>query len=327
MRSPGEAMWSEKIPADLRILVRPGRPVWVRPMLARLHEDRVPQGRWGFERKFDGQRVMAVCDPDTPGGARLVTRNGIDVTGRYPELLHELPADRAYALDAEIVAFDQGKDSFSRLQHRMHRKDPDPSVPVDLLAFDIVNLDYQDLRALPLEHRRMLLKELALSGRAAVVPYVEGEPSRLLERACEAGWEGLIAKRLDAPYTSGRSGDWLKLKCHRTGEFRIGGYTTPQGTRTGFGALLLGEQTDEGLRYVGKVGTGFDERSLGLLLTAMKRISRDDPPFLDPPRAPAKWVDPVLVCRVDYTERTTDGRLRHPSFMGLLSPSKRRAVH
>jgi bifunctional non-homologous end joining protein LigD len=321
------AVWADKIPLEFQDRIDPGRPEWVRPMLARLHEGPMPPGDWVFERKFDGQRVSAFCDPDTMRGVRLVTRNGLEVTGRYPELLHALPPDRAFVVDAEIVAFEDDHDSFELLQRRMHRKDPDLDVEVSLLIFDILNLDWQDVRRLPMVHRRPLIHELELHGPVAPVPYTKGDPKRLLERACQAGWEGLVAKRPDAPYQCRRSDDWLKLKCLRRSEFRIGGFTAPRGTRSGFGALLLGEETEAGLRYVGKVGTGFDERALRLIHGGLNRILREDPPFLDPPSAPAQWVDPVLICRVEYKERTREGRLRHPRFLGLMSPGVRRAIH
>lgn len=301
-------------------------------MLARLHEGPLPPGDWVFERKFDGQRVCVVCDPagavdETEVKVSLVTRNGIDVAERYPDLMASLPRDRSYVLDAEIVAFRGAKESFSLLQRRMHTRSPDLSVPVDLVVFDCMNMDARNVQDLPFEHRHPLLRELEFGPDAAVVPQRTGDKDRLLEGACAVGWEGLMAKRLDAPYVGRRDGSWLKLKCLKTEEFVIGGYTRPQGTRSAFGALLVGERTHEGLHYVGKVGTGFDERALRVLHEGFQRIRRPDPPFVDPPaREHAFWLDPVLVCRVGYTERTPDDRLRHPRFEGLVAPDHQEVV-
>ncbi len=319
-------MWLEELPAGVRAKVRPARPVWVRPMLAKLHEGPLPPGDWLFEHKFDGQRIAVVCDPAAQNGVRMFTRSGSEVASRYPDVTQGLPQERPYVLDGELVAFEEGQESFALLQKRMHRREPELDVPVHFLAFDVLHLDGQDVTALPLRHRVPLLQEIGLRGRAAVVPRTTGDPVKLLHRACELGWEGLIAKNADAPYVARRSGHWLKLKCLRHVEVRIGGYTSPKGSRQGFGALLVGETTGEGLRYRGKVGTGFNAKELRLLHDALLRLRRMSPPFLDPPTEAASWVEPVLVCRVGYKEQTSDGRLRHPRFAGLLSPGLRRTV-
>lgn len=293
-----------------------------------------------FERKFDGQRLCAVSDPDQDGGqrggrqrgeVRLHARSGTDITLRYPDVLRGLPRDRAYVVDGELVVFQNGRESFSLLQRRMHARNPDLDVPVRFVVFDCLNLDGYDTRGLPYEVRHGLVKQIGLRDPAAAVPHTRGDARVLLERACEAGWEGLVAKRADSVYESRRSGRWLKLKCARTGDFVIGGYTDPKGSRVGFGALLLGEPTKKGLVFVGKVGTGFDTRQLQVLHAGLRRIRRDSSPFAEDPLTPATgrplesagWVEPVLVCRVEYTEWTPDGRLRHPRFVGLVSPDAR----
>lgn len=319
-------MWSDSLDDGLRAKIQPERPGWVEPMLARLHDGPLPQGEWVFERKFDGQRVSAICDPADEGTVKLVARSGIDVTRRYPDIALALPDDRAYVLDGELVVFENGIERFSLLQKRMHSDNPDLGVPVRFVVFDCLNLDNMDLRQLPLQTRSRLVREVGLSGRCAPVPQASGDADRLLRGACEAGWEGLIAKRFDAPYMSRRSGFWLKLKCLRQGNFVIGGYTAPQGSRAGFGALLLGEPTDEGLTYVGKVGTGFARRELQVLHKGLKKIERPGPPFVVPPVAPATWVQPVLSCKIGYTARTPDGRLRHPRFLGLQRGVARRQI-
>lgn len=139
-----------------------------------------------------------------------------------------------------------------------------------------------------------------------------------LEEVCARGWEGLIAKKATAPYTPGRSKRWLKLKCSRGQELVVGGWTQPRGSRHGFGSLLLGYHEDGRLRYAGRVGTGFDERTLSDLSRRLRSLTRDDSPFADPPRRhDVRWVEPRLVAEVDFTEWTRDGRLRHPRFKGL----------
>lgn len=320
-------MWPEDLPEDLRGRFHPERPRWVAPMLARLHDGPLPAGDWVFERKFDGQRVMAVCDSKGKGEVKLVARSGIEVTPHYPEIASSLPDDRPYALDGEMVVFDEhGVDRFSLLQKRMHSLHPDFDVPVHFVVFDCVNLDSMDVRELPYQVRSRLVHEVGLEGRCAPVPHTHGDADLLIKRACEAEWEGLMAKRRDAPYTGRRSGYWLKLKCLHQEGFVIGGFTPPQGSRHGFGALLLGEQTDKGLRYVGKVGTGFDSRELRVLHGGLKKIQRASPPFVDPPSGPVRWVEPILTCTVGYRERTREGRLRQPRFLGLRRVVARRPL-
>ncbi|HEV3363778.1 MAG TPA: ATP-dependent DNA ligase, partial [Acidimicrobiia bacterium] len=197
-----------------------------------------------------------------------------------------------------------------------------------LYAFDVLHLDGTDVRDRTLLERKELLKGV-VKGRGAVrrVDYVKGDPEELLREACADGWEGLIAKRSDAPYRSGRSVDWLKLKCSASQELVLGGWTEPRGARTHFGALLVGYYDAEGLRYAGKVGTGFDTATLADLHRQLTVRERPTSPFIDKVRErSAHWAEPELVANFAFTEWTTDGKLRHPRYEGLRPDKDPRAV-
>jgi bifunctional non-homologous end joining protein LigD len=188
-----------------------------------------------------------------------------------------------------------------------------------LYLFDLLHLAGYDTTALPLRARKGLLRRaIAFSGPIRFTPHRNRDGEELFRRACAAGWEGLIAKRADSPYTPGRSRDWLKFKCSAEQELVIGGYTAPRGSRTDLGALLLGHFHDGLLRYAGKVGTGFTQAELRDLAARLAPLRRADPPFADAPRLrDATWVEPRLVAQIGFTEWTRDGRLRHPRYLGL----------
>ena len=217
-------------------------------------------------------------------------------------------------MDGEIVAFDGAQTSFERLQQRGRE-----AVPVFLYVFDLLYLDGCDTTRLPLRARKSLLRTaLRLRDPLRFTSHRTRDGERLFREACERGWEGLIAKRIDAPYTHGRSRDWLKFKCSAEQELVIGGYTAPRGSRTDLGALLLGYYARGELRYAGKVGTGFTRETLGDLAARLAPLRRQRSPFADEVREPgAAWVEPQLVAQVAFTEWTRDGRLRHPRFLGL----------
>jgi bifunctional non-homologous end joining protein LigD len=268
---------------------------------------------WLFERKLDGIRSLAVRDG---GPVRLWSRNGLDLGGRFPELPPALEAEpeRRFAIDGEIVAFDGSQTSFAVLQRRAREW-----VPVYLYAFDLLWLEGEDVRSRPLRERKALLRRtLELHGPVRWTPHRNCAGEALFEHACTHGWEGVIGKRAESPYRAGRSRDWVKIKCSEEQEFVIGGYTAPRGSRTGFGALLLGYYEGDRLRYAGKVGTGFDEATLRSLGARLAELRIDQSPFFDPvPERTAWWVRPELVAEVAFTEWTRDGRLRHPRFLGL----------
>jgi bifunctional non-homologous end joining protein LigD len=307
-------------------------PAWIDPELATLTRERFSDPGWITERKLDGERCLAFASGT---GVRLLTRNKKVITGTYPELAAALSRQQAgdFIVDGEIVAFDRAATSFALLQQRMQVAVPPPElikrVPVYYYLFDIVYSAGEDLRRLPLLARKEALRKLSFGGPLRFSSHRTGQGEAHWREACGNGWEGVIAKRAAAPYRSGRTRDWLKFKCENAQEFVIGGYTDPQGARTGFGALLLGYYDGSGrLVYAGKVGTGFDERTLRSMLAALRGIGRATAPFAagELPRSGVHWVEPRLVAQVGFAEWTTAGQLRHPRFLGLRDDKEPGAV-
>ena len=270
---------------------------------------------WIFERKLDGVRCLAHRDGD---GVRLVSRTDRSMNGDYPELVGALETEPCedFVIDGEVVAFGAGGvTSFSRLQRR-HRE----RVAIFYYVFDLLRLRGEDVRDLPLRQRKAELRRaLRFEGHVRFSPHRNEDGEELFRDACRKGLEGLMAKRADSPYRATRSSDWRKLKCHAEQELVIGGYTAPQGSRTDFGALLVGYYEDGRLRYAGKVGTGFDQATLRDLGARLRKLEREDSPFVDVHPIPrgTHWVEPELVGQIAFTEWTRDGRLRHPRFLGL----------
>lgn len=295
---------------------------FVPPMLARLVSEPPVGDGWVYERKLDGLRCIAVRAGDR---VELWSRSKQSFTGRFGGIiaaLAELPVDDV-VLDGEIVALEGDRTSFALLQR------PGSKAKPLLYAFDVLHLAGEDLTGRPLLERKQALTEVA--GKRGVirrVDHVEGDPAALLAEACTAGWEGLIAKRADGPYRSGRSADWLKLKCSASQELVIGGWTEPRGARAHFGALLVGYYDSDGLlRYAGKVGTGFGAATLADLHRRMCAAPRDMSPFADRVREKgAHWTEPQLVANIAFTEWTDDGKLRHPRYEGLRPDKKAREV-
>jgi bifunctional non-homologous end joining protein LigD len=285
-------------------------------MKAVLTDEPFDDPNWIFERKLDGIRCMAHRDGGGP--VRLISRTDKDMTGQFGQVAKALEAQPVddFVADGELVAFQDGITSFSRLQRRAREQ-----VAVFLYVFDLLRHDGRDVRDLPLRERKALLrKAFEFGGRVRYSPHRNQHGTKLFGEACSQGLEGLIAKRADSPYRSAaRSRDWLKLKCHFEQELVIGGFTAPQGSRTDFGALLVGYKEDQRLRYAGKVGTGFDHATLGELGRRLRELERDDPPFDDVHPIPrgTHWVEPELVAQIGFSEWTRDGRLRHPRYLGL----------
>jgi bifunctional non-homologous end joining protein LigD len=298
-------------------------PTHAGAMKAVLTDERFSDPNWIFERKLDGIRCVAIRDG---GPVRLLSRNDLSLNERYPEIAEALDGQAAtrFAVDGEVVAFDGAQTSFAKLSRRGIQR-----VPVFFYIFDVQWLDGNDVRPLPLRERKRLLRDaLTFADPLRFTTHRNGDGEQLFAEACRKGWEGLIAKRADSPYTDKRSRDWLKFKCEQGQELVIGGFTAPRGTRTELGALLLGYYDAEGaLRYAGKVGTGFDQATLHALGAELRRRRRDDPPFADAVRErTATWVEPELVAQVGFTEWTRDGRLRHPRFLGLRTDKAAREV-
>ena len=278
-------------------------------MKAVLTSDRPSGEGWVFERKLDGIRCLAVKDG---GRTRLYSRNELSLNDRYPAIAAALDAQEAdgFVLDGEAVAFVGGRDRFGG----------GDGAEIYLYAFDVLVADGNDVRERPLEERRKVLEGvLDWTDPLRITDQVTGDGTELLDAACRDGWEGLIAKRLGTPYVSTRSRDWLKLKCTRAQELVIGGFTAPKGSRTDLGALLVGYFDGDALRYAGKVGTGFTHQTLKELAGRLAPLARDDSPFAPEKGIPrdASWVEPELVAQIAFMEWTGDGRLRHPSFLGL----------
>jgi bifunctional non-homologous end joining protein LigD len=300
--------------ADERARLRPAPlPERVEPMKAVLTGERFSDPGWLYERKLDGIRCVAI---KAQRRVRLLSRNDLSLNGRFPEIAEALEGDPAtnVVLDGEAVAFAGAQTSFARLQQRGERQ-----VAVFLYVFDLLHLAGHDTTALPLRARKALLRRaLAFHGPVRLTPHRNRDGEALFHEACRKGWEGLIAKRADAPYVHGRSRDWLKFKCSAEQELVIGGFTAPHGSRTELGALLLGYCEDGRLHYAGKVGTGFTRATLRDLGRRLAPLRRDRSPFADEvPERVVTWVQPRLVAQIGFTEWTRDGRLRHPRFLGL----------
>ena len=303
------------------------RAAWIPPMLAQTlrwpdEAMALKRGEWIYERKLDGLRGLAVRNGNE---VELWSRNHLSFGRRFPDLLaglRALPVD-SFVLDGEIVAFRGGSTSFEALQQG------DASARTEFVVFDVLFLLGRDTRGLPLEDRVDLLGRILADpeGRIRLSRRLSGEPGELLAAACAAGWEGLVAKRLSTVYRSGRSPDWRKLKCSARQEMVIGGWTDPTGSRSGFGALLVGYYEDDRLRYAGKVGTGFDQATLVRLHRVLEDRAIPESPFADPVAGRGHhFAQPDLVAEVAFTEWTRDGRLRHPRFLGLRDDKPAREV-
>jgi DNA ligase D-like protein (predicted ligase) len=268
---------------------------------------------WVYEEKYDGIRIIA----EKHGArVRLITRNLIDRTGDFPEVaaaIAKLPAP-TLLLDGEIVVFDAKGISRFQLFGADTRRRP------AYVVFDCLFARGRDLRGSPLAERRTVLeKEVRAAGPLRLARRLGGDGFKAFEAARERGLEGIVAKDAASLYETGkRSPAWRKVKVRAEEEFVIGGYTAPEGARTHFGAILIGAFDDGTLRYAGKVGTGFTGTSLADLAQRFARLRRPTSPFADAPRMrDATWLEPTLVAQIGFMEKTGDGRLRHPVYLGL----------
>lgn len=297
-------------------------PHWVEPMLATLSHSSFSDANWLYEPKLDGVRCLAMRDGDR---VDLYTRNRKHRNVTYPELIDLFSSQEAdrFILDGEIVAIHNGISSFSRLQERANITDPESArnsdVKVYFYAFDCPWIAGYDLQRLPLRDRKRVLKHsIDFSGALGYTQHRNDDGEAFLQQAREKGWEGLIAKQAASSYEQGRSRKWLKFRVENRQEFIVAGYTDPEGSRTGFGALLLGYYEDNALRYAGKVGTGFDESTLRSLHKRLARRTLWQPPFHERVRERGvHWVEPALVAEIAFTEWTHDDKLRHPRFLGM----------
>ena len=309
-----------------RLVVRRKQPGWVDPMLATLTEEYFSDPEWIFEPKLDGVRCIAF---KRGGEVRLLSRNRLSLDERYPAIARAVAAldCEDVVLDGEAAIASHGVTRFQSLQR--HLLEGPGAGHLGYFAFDIPFALGHDLRKLPVLTRKHILKELVGSGDVITsVEHIEAKGEELLEQACARGWEGVIAKRAASTYTGARSKDWLKFKCSQEQELVIGGFTDPQGSRIGFGALLVGYYDDGKFLYAGKVGTGFDSRLLRHLTERLEAIEQPESPFAGKPpvRKNVHWVRPELVAQIGFSEWTRDGRLRHPRFLGLRDDKKAREV-
>ena len=291
------------------------------PMLATLTEEVPREAGWAFEVKWDGYRAIATV---AGSEATLTSRNGNDLTGRFSHVAKEIAKavkTPDCVLDGEVCALDEsGRSSFSAMQQGK------AGTPLVYYVFDLLELEGGPLVELPLIERHKRLEEL-LDKRNRTVRLSEtfDDGTALLQAAKEQHLEGIIAKRLDSRYVQGkRTRDWLKVKTHGEQEFVIAGFTKGTGRRaSSFGSLVLGYYQGDELVYAGNVGTGFNSREIDKLLDKLRPLKRPTPPFREAPKMPKVrksdviWVEPKLVCQVEFTEWTHDGRLRAPSYKGL----------
>jgi bifunctional non-homologous end joining protein LigD len=288
-------------------------PFRVSPMLATLVDKPFHLSGWIYEEKYDGIRILAYKQ-----GAHisLITRNDIVRTERYPEVAAAVSKlkPRTLLMDGEVVVFDRHNVSHFQLLQQ-------GDGPVKYAVFDCLYLNGKDLRSAPLRDRRESLTELLRGGGTATIVLSEelaANGLKAFEVAKRRKLEGLVAKNLESKYVEKRSREWLKVKVNRESEFVIGGYTKPGGSREYLGALLLGVYEENKLRYAGKVGTGFDTETLRTLSEKLKKLRQEKSPFADEVREKgATFVRPKLVAQIAYTEWTKDGKLRHPTFLGL----------
>ncbi len=300
-------------------------PRAVQPMLAETADAPFTDPAWLFEIKYDGYRLIASLED---GRATLRTRNGRDATAAFPEVasaLAALPYSRV-VMDGEVVAHDAtGRPSFQRLQKRaLLRRASDvraaaAELPVSLYIFDLIAFEDFDLRRLPLiERKRLLRLALPTIGPLRYCDHVDAQGEAFFEQLGGLGLEGMVAKRADSPYVSGRSSHWKKVRADRSGDFVVVGYTAPKGTRSGFGALHLAVFDDARLTYAGSVGSGFTSKQLRDVKSALDGMRVDEPPAMHSPAGRDHvWVRPEFVCEVRYKESTREGLLRHPVFLRM----------
>ncbi|MDB5606194.1 MAG: putative ATP-dependent ligase [Bradyrhizobium sp.] len=312
------------LPADAKARIRNrAQPSWITPMLATLTNEVFSRRGWLFEPKWDGERCLAFR---RGRDLNLFSRNRIRLNEKYPEVVEAIYQQQttSFIVDGEIVTFDGEITSFAKLQGRMQVKHPSADlirkVPIWFYVFDLLYLDRYDIRQVPLRYRKQVLRNIFnFQGSLRFTEHRKTEGEDYYRRACRKGWEGIIAKEGASVYVSRRTRDWLKFKCKQEQEFVIGGYTDPRGSRSGFGALLLGYYRGGKLVHAGKVGTGFDQELLRRLGEKLARLETPVSLFAEDglPRRSVHWVKPKLVAQIGFTEWTAGGKLRHPRFLGL----------
>ena len=304
-------------------------PEIIHPMLATLVDTPFSDPEWIFETKWDGFRSICFVKE---GRARFVSRNQIEMTAQYPELTgvgKQINARQAI-LDGEIVALDRdGMPRFQLLQPRVGRKSGLESLrgkgKIVYYVFDLLFVDGYDLMPCSVVERKAVLEQiLRPAGFIKYSEHIEGEGEAFFKQIEKFHLEGMIAKRASSRYVQKRSSDWLKVKTIKRSEVVVGGYTEPRGSRSHFGALVVGLYKDRELHYVAHVGGGFNQRTLAEIYKLMQPLKTKQSPFVDAPKTnePVQWLKPKLVAEVKFSEWTADTRLRHPVFVGLREDKK-----
>ncbi|ACC73881.1 DNA ligase D [Paraburkholderia phymatum] len=306
-------------------------PVLIEPQLATLVERHPAAGQWSYEIKFDGYRMLARVDA---GRVNLLTRNGHDWTARVPRLaeaLQAIPADSAW-IDGEAVVLDSsGKPDFNALQNAFDRRS---TANIVLFVFDLLWINGADIREQPLRARRELLRRLMEEVGNPLLPFSDDfaqDPASLMASACKMKLEGIIGKRVDAPYRSGRSTDWIKLKCNLRQEFVVGGFTRVKGAKSGVRSLLLGVHEDDGsLRYAGHVAPHLQPARAAAFAKRAASLAQSEPSFYNAPERERDrefhWLRPEVVAEVSFLEWTPAGEVRHPVFHALREDKPASAV-
>jgi bifunctional non-homologous end joining protein LigD len=295
-------------------------PFRVKPMLATLVAEPFHRPGWDYEEKYDGDRILAYKEGEH---VHLLSRNDKDRTDRFPRIAAAIRGLQpgTLLLDGEVVVFDnKGVSRFQLLQ----RGEGDPVYAV----FDCLFHDGHDLHREPLSARRAVLEKVVASGKDLLIAHqLAGNGLEAFRVAQHHGYEGLVAKDLSSPYLEGRSKNWLKVKVHQEDEFVIAGFTRPAGSRQHFGALLLAAYQDGKLKYVGKVGTGFDQKTLREVHKRLRPLARGETALVNPPREKGIiFLVPRLVAQVSFQEWTADGKLRQPVFLGLRNDKRPKDV-
>src|ERR1700738_3406031 len=329
-RSSKKKSVREKTPAGICSTARAARmPEVIQPMLATLVDDPFSDPEWIFETKWDGFR--SVCFVKN-GKSRFVSRNQIDMTPQYPELVSiakQIAAKEAI-LDGEIVALDKdGMPKFQLLQPRVGRKSGIEALRgqghIVYYVFDLLYVDGHDLMLCPVVERKEALEQiLRPASFVKLSEHIRGDGEAFFKQIENFHLEGMIAKRAASPYVQKRSKDWLKVKTVQRSEVVIGGYTQPRGSRSHFGALVVGLYRDRELHYVAHVGGGFNHRTLAQIHKLMQLLKTKESPFVDAPKTnePVQWLKPKLVPEVKFSEWTAAHRTRHPVFIGLREDKK-----
>lgn len=304
------------------------------PALAVLSETPPATGVWGWEIKWDGYRLHVHIEG---GRVSVLTRGRFDWTSRFPAIVEaaRVPGPASMILDGEAVVLDeQGRPNFNLLQESLGasgRKIGNQASPALFYAFDLLYLDGHDMREIEFRTRRHLLDEAlrGLDGAILLSEELDADPAELFAHACRLGLEGIVGKRHDSHYQSGRTGDWTKLKCIQSKAFMVVGYKPSTASRAGFRSLLLAAYRDEVLVYVGSVETGLKERDAMQLRKTMDRLpwNQKQPPVHYSGKRNVAWLQPTLIAEIEYREWTPDEKLRHPAYKGLRQFQDNAAVY